>query len=52
LSPFTPPALASDGLLILERVAGSDPVDQKIWSIVRAKRYGATEVLILAAMVG
>jgi 16S rRNA (guanine966-N2)-methyltransferase len=47
LSPFTPPALASDGFLILERVAGSLPVDEQIWSVVRAKRYGATEVLIL-----
>jgi 16S rRNA (guanine966-N2)-methyltransferase len=47
LSPFTAPALASDGLLVLERAAGSEPVDQRIWSIVRAKRYGATEVVIL-----
>ena len=47
-SPFAPTALAFDGLLILERMAGSGPVDQQIWSVVRAKRYGATEVLILA----
>jgi RNA methyltransferase, RsmD family len=49
LSPFAPAALAREGLLILERATGSSPVDPKIWSIIRAKRYGGTEVLILAA---
>jgi 16S rRNA (guanine966-N2)-methyltransferase len=47
-SPFTPAALASEGLLILERAADSGVVDQQIWSVIRAKRYGGTEVLILA----
>ncbi len=47
-SPFAPTALAPDGLLILERATGSDAVDQHIWSVIRAKRYGGTEVLILA----
>ena len=47
-SPFAPVALAPDGLLILERAAGSGAVDPQIWSISRAKRYGGTEVLILA----
>ena len=46
-SPFAPTALAPDGLLILERMVGSPPVNEQIWSVVRAKRYGATEVLIL-----
>ncbi len=47
-SPFAPVALAPDGLLILERAAGSGPVDPQIWSISRAKRYGGTEVLVLS----
>jgi 16S rRNA (guanine966-N2)-methyltransferase len=47
-SPLTPAALASEGLLILERVAGSTPINPAIWSVIRAKRYGATEVVILA----
>jgi 16S rRNA (guanine966-N2)-methyltransferase len=48
LSPFAVAALTNDGLLILERAAGSTAVDPRIWSVVRAKRYGGTEVLILA----
>jgi 16S rRNA (guanine966-N2)-methyltransferase len=47
-SPCTPAALVPNGLMILERIAGSPPVDEQVWSIVRAKRYGTTEVLILA----
>ena len=47
-SQFAPAALAPDGLLILERAAGSPPIDPEIWSVIRAKRYGATEVLILS----
>jgi 16S rRNA (guanine966-N2)-methyltransferase len=47
-SPLAPAALAEDGLLILERAARSGAVDPQIWSIVRAKQYGETEVLILA----
>jgi 16S rRNA (guanine966-N2)-methyltransferase len=47
-SPFAPVALVPDGLLILERAAGSSAVDPRIWSVIRAKRYGGTEVLILA----
>src|SRR5260221_43701 len=47
-SPFGTVALAADGLLILERAAGSGPVDPQIWSISRAKRYGGTEVLLLS----
>jgi 16S rRNA (guanine966-N2)-methyltransferase len=46
-SPFAPAALTNDGLLILERATGSTAVDPRIWSVVRAKRYGGTEVLIL-----
>jgi 16S rRNA (guanine966-N2)-methyltransferase len=45
---FAPAALAPDGLLILERAAGSPSIDPEIWSVIRAKRYGATEVLILS----
>jgi 16S rRNA (guanine966-N2)-methyltransferase len=47
LSPSAPAALGPDGLLILERAAGSPPIDPGIWSVMRAKRYGATEVVIL-----
>jgi 16S rRNA (guanine966-N2)-methyltransferase len=47
-SPFAPAALRPNGLLILERVAGSPTTDPRIWSVIRVKRYGATEVLILA----
>src|SRR5437868_6317864 len=47
-SSFAPAALANDGLLILERATGSAVVDPRIWSVIRAKRYGGTEVLILA----
>jgi 16S rRNA (guanine966-N2)-methyltransferase len=47
-SPFALAALAEDGFLILERTAGSPSVDQRIWSVVRAKRYGRTETVILA----
>jgi 16S rRNA (guanine966-N2)-methyltransferase len=47
-SPFVLPALAEQGLLILERQAGSKPVNEQVWSVIRAKRYGGTEVLILA----
>jgi 16S rRNA (guanine966-N2)-methyltransferase len=47
-SPFAPAALTPDGLLILERATGSPPIDPRIWSVIRAKRYGTTEVLILA----
>ena len=47
LSPFAPAALGPDGLLILERATGSPPIDPGIWSVMRAKRYGATEVVIL-----
>lgn len=48
LSPFAPAALAADGLLILERATSSGAADPQTWSVIRAKRYGATEVLILA----
>jgi 16S rRNA (guanine966-N2)-methyltransferase len=47
--PFAPAALAPDGLLILERAAGSPSIDPEIWSVIRAKRYGATEVVMVAA---
>jgi 16S rRNA (guanine966-N2)-methyltransferase len=47
-SPFAPAALATDGLLILERAATSRAIDQQVWSVIRAKRYGRTELLILA----
>jgi 16S rRNA (guanine966-N2)-methyltransferase len=48
LSPYAPTALAGNGILVLERAAGSQPVDQQVWSVIRAKRYGATETLILS----
>jgi 16S rRNA (guanine966-N2)-methyltransferase len=47
-SPYAATALSADGILVLERAAGSQPVDQQIWSVIRAKRYGGTQVLILA----
>ena len=47
LFPSAPAALGPDGLLILERATGSPPIDPGIWSVMRAKRYGATEVVIL-----
>jgi 16S rRNA (guanine966-N2)-methyltransferase len=46
--PFAPVALAAGGLFVVERAAGSSAVDPRIWSIIRAKRYGRTQVLILA----
>jgi len=47
-SPYAATALSAGGILVLERAAGSQPVDQQIWSVIRAKRYGGTQVLILA----
>ncbi|MDQ6654539.1 MAG: 16S rRNA (guanine(966)-N(2))-methyltransferase RsmD [Verrucomicrobiota bacterium] len=39
--------LEPDGIFVLEKRPGEEIVPPRLWEIVRAKRYGATEVLFL-----
>jgi len=39
--------LAPGGVFVLEKRPGEEIVPPRLWEIIRAKRYGATEVLFL-----
>jgi 16S rRNA G966 N2-methylase RsmD len=39
--------LQTNGIFVLEKRPGKNVPETKPWEIIRAKRYGATEVLFL-----
>ncbi len=45
-----PDILSDDGFLVLEKHPGESLLDLELWELVRAKKYGATEVLFLAPL--
>lgn len=45
-----PPLLAQDGVFILEKRPEERLPEMPLWNLVRQKRYGATEVLLLAPL--
>lgn len=47
-NPVLPTLLAENGLLVLEKHPDEKLLELDFWELIRAKKYGATEVLFLA----
>ncbi len=45
-----PQLLAPDGVFVLEKRPGEKVPETKLWKVLRARKYGATEVLFLSAI--
>ena len=45
-----PALLTNDGVLVLEKHPDENLLELEFWQLIRAKRYGATEVLFLAPL--
>jgi 16S rRNA (guanine966-N2)-methyltransferase len=45
-----PQLLETDGIFVLEKRPGEVLFEMKLWHMVRRKRYGATEVLLVSAV--
>ncbi len=45
-----PQLLAEGGIFVLEKHPGEELPGMKFWTVLRAKKYGATEVLFLSAL--